>query len=164
MFLVKTHVAAQNCTRTDVCFLQVLYSRWVVVFLAGEVATVIGSLFFSREVCISQRKLFSQKQRHAEKLNQMQSMLFDLVPSVYVKHMVMGCTYLKATPGRVAVMQLDVCKFAVISQTLEPTRLAGVSLCFTYAHEWRAHAACARKSYSLYVPFLRYVEPISVCF
>lgn len=53
-------------------------------------------------------------------------MLFDLVPSAYVKQLIAGCTYVKATPGRAVVLHLDICNFTVISQTLDATKLAEV--------------------------------------
>jgi class 3 adenylate cyclase len=52
--------------------------------------------------------------------------LVDLVPHFYANQLMVGCKHIECSPGRVAVLQLDVCNFTVISQSLHPAKLADI--------------------------------------
>jgi hypothetical protein len=121
-----------------VIFVYINLSIYLSLFLSLSlylcIRQVIGSLFFSRERCISQRNVFRQGMAHIRQLNQMQTMLFDLVPSAYAKQLIAGCTNIQATTGRAVVMHLDICNFTVLSQALDATKLAGrLFFCWTLA-------------------------------
>ncbi len=86
----------------------------------------VASVFSSRYVGSRHRILWSREQFCSDKLADIHKHLVDLVPPFYVNQLMVGCRHIECSPGRVAVLQLDVCNFTVISTSLEPTKLADI--------------------------------------
>ena len=85
---------------------------------------IFCSICASRHLNFHGRMRWSREHFYSERLQDVHSQLVDLVPHFYASQLMVGCKHIECLPGRVAVLQLDVCNFTVISQTLHPTKLA----------------------------------------
>jgi class 3 adenylate cyclase len=90
------------------------------------VLSICGSVCASRFVSSLHRIMWSREQFFSEQLQHMHHHLEDLVPPLYARQLILGCRHIECSPGRVAVLQLDVCNFTVISTSLHPTKLADI--------------------------------------
>jgi len=95
------------------------------VFIATGIV-IVASVCASRFVGYIDRMLWSREQFCSEQLEDIHKHLVDLVPPFYVNQLLVGCRHIECSPGRVAVLQLDVCNFTVISTSLHPTKLADI--------------------------------------
>jgi class 3 adenylate cyclase len=87
---------------------------------------IFASVCGSRFVSSLHRILWSREQFFSEQLQDMHHHLEDLVPPLYARQLILGCRHIECSPGRVAVLQLDVCNFTVISTSLHSTKLADI--------------------------------------
>jgi antibiotic biosynthesis monooxygenase (ABM) superfamily enzyme len=94
----------------------------VILTVLANVACVCASRF----VGSLHRIMWSREQFFSDQLQDMHNHLVDLVPPLYVKKLMVGCRHIECSPGRVAVLQLDICNFTVISTSLHPTKLADI--------------------------------------
>jgi hypothetical protein len=101
---------------------QMLLIESAILFFTITVASVCSS----RYVGSRHRILWSREQFFSAQLQDMHNHLVDLVPPLYVNKLMVRCRHIECSPGRVAVLQLDVCNFTVISTSLEPTKLADI--------------------------------------
>jgi hypothetical protein len=92
---------------------------WMIVLM-------FASICASRYLHFHDRIRWSRKHFYSEQLQDMYNHLVDLVPHFYANQLLVGCEHIECSPGRVAVLQLDICNFTVISQTLHPTKLADI--------------------------------------
>jgi class 3 adenylate cyclase len=96
-----------------------------VVFIDMGIA-IFFSLCASRFVSSLHRIMWSREQFFSEQLKVLHYHLVDLVPLLWANQLMVGCKHIECSPGRVAVLQLDVCNFTVISTSLYPTELADI--------------------------------------
>ena len=101
---------------------QMLLIESAILFFTITVASVCSS----RYVGSRHRILWSREQFFSAQLQDMHNHLVDLVPPLYVKKLMVRCRHIECSQGRVAVLQLDVCDFTVISQSLHPAKLADI--------------------------------------
>jgi class 3 adenylate cyclase len=90
------------------------------------VMCIFCSVCGSKVVGFLHRRTWSREQFLSEQLQDLHHHLVDLVPPLYANQLMVGCQHIECSPGRVAVMQLDVCNFTVISQSLHPKKLADI--------------------------------------
>ena len=95
------------------------------LFIAMVIA-IFASVFGSRFVSSRHRIMWSREQFFSEQLQDIHHHLEDLVPPLYARQLILGCRYIECSPGRVAVLQLDICNFTVISTSLHSTKLADI--------------------------------------
>jgi len=95
------------------------------VFITMVIA-IVASVCASRFVGSLHRILWSREQFCSDQLEDIHKHLVDLVPPFYVNQLMFGCRHIECSQGRVAVLQLDVCDFTVISTFLQPTKLADI--------------------------------------
>ena len=95
------------------------------VFITMVIA-IVASVCASRFVGSLHRILWSREQFCSDQLEDIHKHLVDLVPPFYVNKLMFGCRHIECSQGRVAVLQLDVCDFTVISTFLQPTKLADI--------------------------------------
>ena len=87
---------------------------------------MILSLGSSRVWCVNERVVWREDLFLRTELDYLRRLLFDLVPPMYARQLVMGCERIASSEGRVAVLQLDICNFTVISQSLTANKLATI--------------------------------------
>jgi class 3 adenylate cyclase len=87
---------------------------------------IFASVCGSRFVSSLHRIMWSREQFFSEQLQHLHHHLEDLVPPLYARQLILGCRHIECSPGRVAVLQLDICNFTVISTSLRPTNLADI--------------------------------------
>jgi class 3 adenylate cyclase len=90
------------------------------------VIAIFASVCASRFVSYLHRIMWSREQFFSEQLQDLHYHLVDLVPPLWANQLMVGCKHIECSPGRVAVLQLDVCNFTVISTSLNPTKLADI--------------------------------------
>jgi class 3 adenylate cyclase len=90
------------------------------------VIAIFASVCASRFVSYLHRIMWSREQFFFEQLQDLHYHLVDLVPPLWANQLMVGCKHIECSPGRVAVLQLDVCNFTVISTSLNPTKLADI--------------------------------------
>jgi len=74
---------------------------------------------FSLSASFSPSSLYlSQKAYVKGELEDLRSILFDLVPARYARQLMLGCSCIPCTPGRVVTLQLDLANFTVMSQSM----------------------------------------------
>ena len=94
--------------------------------LIGCAASFVSSIGSAHFVCLYSRRVWRRERFHSAQLKKMHNLLLDLVPPVYAKQLIQGCKHMECSSGRVVVLQLDICNFTVISQSLTPTKLADI--------------------------------------
>jgi class 3 adenylate cyclase len=87
---------------------------------------IFASICASRYLNFHDRIRWSREHFYSEQLQDVHNHLVDLVPHFYANQLMVGCKHIECSPGRVAVLQLDVCDFTVISQSLHPAKLADI--------------------------------------
>ena len=119
---LQKSISGLNFTEDD----ETLFSKWRSTFLISVAFAFVASVGASRFLSLHARMTWSRDKFQCEQLQTMQRLLLDLVPPVYAKQLIVGCRHIECAPGRVAVLQLDICNFTVISQSLTPTKLADI--------------------------------------
>ncbi len=94
--------------------------------LSEMVFPIFASVCTSRFVSYLHRIMWSREQFFSEQLQDLHYHLVDLVPPLWASQLMVGCKHIECKPGRVAVLQLDICDFTVISTSLNPTKLADI--------------------------------------
>ena len=95
-------------------------------FYFRNVLAIIMDLFFANAVWRSERTMWGIEMDYRDRLSQMRTVLLDLLPSAYLHRLLEGCDYIECSSGRAVVLQLDICKFTVLSQQHEPKNLADI--------------------------------------
>ena len=90
------------------------------------VCQALGSLIISALVSRGKRKIWARHRYHRQELQRLLEILFDLVPPQYSLKLVAGCGSqdIPISRCRVVALQLDLCGFTSLSQTVGPMELA----------------------------------------
>jgi len=85
----------------------------------GTFLLIFFILLFSLSASFFPSSLYlSQKVYVKGELEDLRSILFDLVPARYARQLMLGCSCIPCTPGRVVTLQLDLANFTVMSQSM----------------------------------------------
>ena len=102
------------------------FSQWRSSFLIAVTWVIFCSLCASRFLSVHDRKVWIRQQFHHEQVVRLHHLLLDLVPPLYANLLIKGERHIECSPGHVAALQLDICNFTVLSQSLTPTKLADI--------------------------------------
>jgi hypothetical protein len=102
------------------------FSQWSSAFLIRVVFVIFCSLCTSRFLSVHDRMNWIRQRFHHDQVVTLHHLLLDLLPPLYANQLIQGCRHIECSPGRVAALQLDICNFTVLSQSLTPTKLADI--------------------------------------
>lgn len=116
-------VFVANCSASDLQGWEVLTSGFMLFSM------IVLSLVLARTNNLQSRKMFRRKKFFQHQLDHLVSILEDLVPRKYIKTLIAGCggyghNRIPCSSCRVVALQLDICGFTVLSQTVSPVGLA----------------------------------------
>jgi len=74
-------------------------------------AMCFASVYFGRFLCLDARNYWMRDLFYKAELDQLQDILFDLLPPFYVSRLIRGCSSIPVSKCRVVVLQLDLVGF-----------------------------------------------------
>ena len=96
-----------------------------VVLQSFHICFIVSASFMARTLSLQERRSWRHGLFHSFQLVKIRHTLHDLVPPAYAEQMIMGC-HVTSTSSRVVVLQLDICNFTVLSQSMGATKLANL--------------------------------------